>query len=71
MNLSMWWKALRIIPHISKAEWDRLDWISRWLISTRAAVLVMTFLSAALAGIFALQSGTFDLLKTSRLEVYS
>ncbi len=26
MNLSMWWKALRIIPRIDKAEWER--WMS-------------------------------------------
>jgi 1,4-dihydroxy-2-naphthoate octaprenyltransferase len=58
----MWWKALRIIPRIDKEEWDRLDVIAKWLISTRAAVLVMTFLSAAIGGILALGDGTFDLL---------
>jgi len=31
----------------------------KWLISTRAAVLVMTFISAALAGLFALRDGAF------------
>ena len=57
----MWLKALRVIPRITKDEWDRLDILSRWLISTRAAVLVMTFLSAAIAGILAFQQGMFDL----------
>lgn len=61
MNIAMWRKALRVIPRISKEEWDELDVISRWLIATRAAVLVMTFLSAALAGIFAYRAGNFDL----------
>lgn len=56
----MWLKALRIIPHVTKDEWGRLDIISRWLISTRAAVLVMTFLSACIAGIFAIQHGMFN-----------
>lgn len=62
MNIAMWRKALQVIPRISKEEWDVLDIISKWLIATRAAVLVMTFLSAALAGIFAFRAGSFDWL---------
>ncbi|NMC84446.1 MAG: prenyltransferase, partial [Anaerolineaceae bacterium] len=46
MNFQMWLKAIRIIPKISKEEWGQLDVISRWLIITRAAVLVMTLTSA-------------------------
>jgi 1,4-dihydroxy-2-naphthoate octaprenyltransferase len=61
-DLPMWQKALNVIPDVSKAEWDKLDVISRWLISSRAAVLIMTFLSAALAGMFALRDGAFQLL---------
>ncbi|RPJ39691.1 MAG: prenyltransferase, partial [Chloroflexi bacterium] len=60
MNVSMWAKALRIIPKIDKTEWDRLDIISRWLISTRAAVLIMTFFSATIAGILAFGAGMFN-----------
>src|SRR4030042_1491983 len=63
MNISMWRKALQVIPHVSKEEWQQLDVISKWLISTRAAVLVMTFLSAAIAGILAYRSEQFDLAK--------
>jgi 1,4-dihydroxy-2-naphthoate polyprenyltransferase len=59
MNLAMWLRALQVIPRISKSEWDSLDIISRWLISTRAAVLVMTFISAGIAGILAYQHGRF------------
>ncbi|MBE0699445.1 MAG: prenyltransferase [Anaerolineaceae bacterium] len=62
MNVSMWVKALQIIPKIDKAEWDRLDIISRWLISTRAAVLVMTFVSASIAGILAIAAGKFNFI---------
>ena len=62
MNVGMWAKALQIIPKIDKAEWDRLDIISRWLISTRAAVLIMTFFSATIAGILAFGAGKFNLL---------
>lgn len=54
MNFAMWKKALTVIPNVTKEEWDKLDVIAKWLISTRAAVLVMTFLSAVLAGLFAL-----------------
>jgi len=61
MNFAMWKKALNVIPEVSKEEWDQLDVISKWLISTRAAVLIMTFISAAIAGIFAFSNGQFSL----------
>jgi 1,4-dihydroxy-2-naphthoate octaprenyltransferase len=60
MNFAMWAKALQVIPRITKEEWDDLDIISRWLIATRAAVLIMTFISAAIAGIFAIRAGQFN-----------
>ncbi|MEW5871349.1 MAG: prenyltransferase [Chloroflexota bacterium] len=63
MNFAMWRKALQVIPHVSKEEWQRLDLVSRWLIATRAAVLIMTFISAAIAGILAFQHGDFDWLR--------
>ncbi len=62
MNFAMWRKALNVIPEVSKAEWDELDVISKWLISTRAAVLIMTFISAALAGLFAWRDNSFSFL---------
>ena len=61
MNFAMWKKALNVIPEVSKEEWDQLDVVSKWLISTRAAVLIMTFISAALAGLFAWRDGSFAL----------
>jgi 1,4-dihydroxy-2-naphthoate octaprenyltransferase len=57
MNFAMWKKALTVIPNVTKEEWDKLDLISKWLIASRAAVLVMTFLSALLAGLFAWHDG--------------
>ncbi len=57
MNFAMWKKALTVIPNVTKEEWDGLDLISKWLIATRAAVLLMTFLSALLAGLFAWHDG--------------
>jgi 1,4-dihydroxy-2-naphthoate octaprenyltransferase len=69
MNVAMWGKALRIIPRIEKSEWDDLDVVSRWLIATRAAVLIMTFISASIAGIFALRAGEFNLVRWLALVV--
>jgi 1,4-dihydroxy-2-naphthoate octaprenyltransferase len=57
----MWAQSLRIIPRLSKEEWDELDVVSKWLISTRAAVLIMTFISASIAGILAFRDDAFDL----------
>ena len=55
MNVAMWRKALQVIPHVTKDEWDHLDVISRWLISTRAAVLIMKFMPTGLVdGLFSL-----------------
>jgi len=62
MNFQMWKKALQVIPSVTKDEWDRLDIVSKWLIATRAAVLIMTMISGLLAGIFAWHDGkTFNL----------
>jgi len=62
MNVQMWARAVTVIPRVTKEEWNGLDVISRWLIATRSAVLVMTFISAAIAGLLAARDGGFDLL---------
>ena len=62
MNLVMWQKALKVIPSVSREEWNNLDLISKWLISTRAAVLAMTLTSAILAGLFAWRDNLFSFL---------
>jgi 1,4-dihydroxy-2-naphthoate octaprenyltransferase len=59
MNFVMWQKALKVIPSVSIEEWGNLDVVSRWLLSTRAAVLVMTLISATLAGLFAIRDAQF------------
>ncbi len=63
MNVRMWVKALQVIPRLEKEEFQRLDVISKWLISTRSAVLVTTFTSATMAGLLALRAGEFDLVR--------
>ena len=59
-NVAMWGKALTVMPRITKQDWDGLDVVSRWLIATRSAVIIMTFTSAAFAGLLAAKAGRFD-----------
>jgi 1,4-dihydroxy-2-naphthoate octaprenyltransferase len=61
MNIAMWGKALRVIPRLDKDQWQELDIISRWLVATRSAVLVITFISCAIAGILAFREDKFDI----------
>ena len=56
----MWLRALRVIPRIDRAEWDRLDIVSRWLIASRSAVFVLTFTSASIAGLLAVRDRHFE-----------
>jgi 1,4-dihydroxy-2-naphthoate octaprenyltransferase len=65
----MWVQALRVIPRITREEWDRLDVISRWLIAARGAVLVITFISTGIAGLLAVRDGAFDPLLWSLTTV--
>lgn len=60
LNVAMWGKALTVMPRITKEDWAGLDIVSRWLIATRSAVIVMTFTSAAFAGLLAAKAGRFD-----------
>jgi 1,4-dihydroxy-2-naphthoate octaprenyltransferase len=53
----MWYKALKTMPRLSRDEWDGLDPLSRWLVATRSAALVMSLTSAAIGGLLALQMG--------------
>jgi 1,4-dihydroxy-2-naphthoate polyprenyltransferase len=52
----MWLKALKTMPRLSREEWDSLDILSRWLVATRAAALVMSLTSAGIGGMLALQT---------------
>lgn len=62
-TVGLWREALRGIPDVDAARWRGLDPVAKWLISTRAAVLVMTFFSAAIAGILAIRAEQFDFPK--------
>lgn len=49
------------MPRIEKEEWAQLDPVSKWLISTRSAAIVVTLISSMIAGIFAFREGRFNL----------
>jgi 1,4-dihydroxy-2-naphthoate octaprenyltransferase len=47
ISKKMWKEALQQIPKVQKKEeWQKLGIVTRWLIATRAAVFVITILSA-------------------------
>jgi 1,4-dihydroxy-2-naphthoate polyprenyltransferase len=62
MNVSMWIKALRVVPRLNKDEWDKLDVVSRWLVATRSFALVLSFMAAAIGGLLAAGDGVFDVV---------
>jgi len=64
-NFAFWKSALTTVPSISKDEWHGLDLISRWLLATRASVLIMTAFSAIIAGVLAYLFDTFDIINFS------
>ncbi|MBX7080406.1 MAG: prenyltransferase [Nannocystaceae bacterium] len=55
-----WFEALRAIPRVDKPTWDRLGPVTRWLIATRAAVLIMTLVSVTIAGVLAFRDARLD-----------
>lgn len=60
MSIAMWKQALVAMPRLDKAAWDHLDLLSRWLIATRFAVVVMTATAAAFGGLLAYRAGFFE-----------
>jgi 1,4-dihydroxy-2-naphthoate octaprenyltransferase len=62
MNIKTWGQALNTMPKLSPEEWQNLDIVSRWLVATRASVLFMTFMSAALGGLLAARESEVDWL---------
>ena len=59
----MWGKAVRIIPRVSKQEWQKLDPIAKWLIATRSAVFLMTTFSVIVGGLLAADGRHFSIVK--------
>ena len=60
INFGMWKKALSsLVKMADKAEWDKLDVISKWLIATRSGVTIVTFYSCVVGGLLAARDGIF------------
>lgn len=55
-----WLEALRTMVRLTPEQWRELDPIARWLVATRAAVLIMTLVSAVIAGLLAARVDRFD-----------
>jgi 1,4-dihydroxy-2-naphthoate octaprenyltransferase len=60
MEVAIWIKALRTMPRLSPEQWGRLDIVARWLVATRASVLMMTLSSALIGGLLAWRDGYVD-----------
>src|SRR5437588_5180065 len=60
MDVRMWGRSLITIQRVDKAGWQKLDLVSKWLVAARASVLVITFISVAIAGLLAIRFGRFD-----------
>src|SRR5258707_10360629 len=58
--IRMWGRSLITIQRVDRTTWLKLDIVSRWLIVARASVLVITFISVAIAGLLAIREGRFD-----------
>ena len=61
-KVGFWLEAVRIIPRLSREEWDELDIVSRWLVSTRFAAVVLTVFSVLIAGLLAYQTQPINIL---------
>lgn len=59
INFKMWRHALTTIPQVTIEEWKQLDLVSKYLVSTRSSVIIMTAISCVIGGIMAYQSGSF------------
>ena len=60
MSASLWTRTVRAIPRLSPEEWRRLGVFSKWLVASRAAVLIMTLISSSIGGILAFRDGGAD-----------
>jgi 1,4-dihydroxy-2-naphthoate octaprenyltransferase len=61
INFSMWKKAAwTLVKMDNKGEWDRLDFVSKWLIATRSAVTTVTIYSCIIAGLLTWRDGYFS-----------
>ncbi len=53
--------ALHSVRHVTPDTWHASGWLARWLVASRAAVLVMTLSAGLLGGVLAALAGTVDM----------
>jgi 1,4-dihydroxy-2-naphthoate octaprenyltransferase len=57
----MWKTAIwTLVKMDKKDEWDKLDFVSKWLIATRSGVTLVTVYTCVIAGLLALRDGYFS-----------
>jgi 1,4-dihydroxy-2-naphthoate octaprenyltransferase len=61
MSQAIWIQALKTVPQIDRACWDRLSLPTRWLIASRFSVTIMSFTSAIIGILLALSHGSVDI----------
>jgi 1,4-dihydroxy-2-naphthoate polyprenyltransferase len=63
INFAMWKTALwTLVKMDSKDEWDKLDFISKWLIATRSGVTLVTVYTCVIAGLLAWRDNYFSFI---------
>lgn len=61
INFSMWRTAIwTLVKMDEKAEWEKLDFVSKWLIATRSGVTLVTVYTCVIAGLLSLRDGYFQ-----------
>ncbi len=61
INFSMWRTAIwTLVKMDKKDEWDRLDFVSKWLIATRSGVTLVTVYTCVIAGLLSARDGYFS-----------
>jgi len=61
INFAMWKTAIwTLVKMDKKDEWDKLDFVSKWLIATRSGVTLVTVYTCVIAGLLALRDHYFS-----------
>ena len=61
INFAMWKTALwTLVKMDNKDEWDKLDFVSKWLIATRSGVTLVTVYTCLIAGLLAWRDNYFS-----------
>lgn len=61
MSEATWIQALRTVPQVDKTQWETFGIFTRWLIASRFSVTIMTFSSAMIGILVALNHSSIDI----------